>query len=67
MRGWGKGGSDDAAGGMGGGQGRREGVLPVDVNASEMLYEAFCGRLASIFHVAMFKPYARYGQKIVGT
>ena len=66
MRGWGKGGSDDAVGGMGGGQGRREEEL-VDVKASEMLCEAFCGRLASLFHVAMFKPYAPYVKNIVST
>jgi len=66
MRCWGKGGSDDAVGGMGGGQGRREEEL-VDVKASEMMCEAFCGRLASLIHVAMFKSYAPYVKKVGGT
>ena len=67
MRGWGKGNnSDDAAGGMGGGQGRRGEEL-VNVKASKTLCESFCGRLASLFHVAMFKSYAPYVKKVVGT
>ena len=39
----------------------------MDVKASEMRCEAFCGRSASLFHVAMFKPYAPYVKKVVST
>ena len=48
------------------GKGEERG-LPVDVKASEVLCEAFYGRLASLLHVAMFNSDAPYVKKIVGT
>jgi len=58
------GGSDDPVVGMRGREGREERTYST---ASGVLCEASCGRLAVLFHVAMFKSYALYVKKIVGT